>query len=64
MATLKEMFDYQKFSGNSRLAAMIKDTESRYGAILSEDDLDMVSAAGPAPASLRPYQEAADTEEK
>ena len=43
---LKRLFDLQKFQPNSRLAAMLADTESRYGAILSEDDLAQVSAAG------------------
>ena len=43
---LKRLFDLQKFQSNSRLAAMLADTESRYGAILSEDDLAQVSAAG------------------
>lgn len=46
MASLKDLFDYQKFAGNSRLEAMIKDTESRYGSKLSIDDLELVSAAG------------------
>lgn len=43
--TLKKLFDFQKFEGNSRLAAMLADTESRYAG-LSDDDLEMVSAAG------------------
>ena len=44
--TLKRLFDYQKFSGNSRLEAMIRDTESRYDSVLSDDDLEYVNAAG------------------
>lgn len=43
---LKSMFEYQKFSGNSRLAKIIAESESRYAEALSDDDLDMVSAAG------------------
>ena len=43
---LKRLFDLQKFQSNSRLTAMLADTENRYGAILSEDDLAQVSAAG------------------
>ena len=43
---LKDLFEYQKFAGNSRLEAMIKDTESRYGSKLGIDDLELVSAAG------------------
>lgn len=44
--TLKRLFDLQKFSGNMRLAEMIADTESRYGNVLSDDDLEAVNAAG------------------
>lgn len=43
---LKRLFDYQKFENNSRLAALIADTEARYGDELSEDSLDFVNAAG------------------
>lgn len=43
---LKQLFDFQNFSGNARLAAMIADTESRYGNVLSDDDLGAVNAAG------------------
>ena len=49
---LKHLFDFQKFEGNSRLSSMIAETESRYGVgtnyglELSEDDLELVSAAG------------------
>ena len=46
MASLKDLFEYQKFAGNSRLEAMIKATESRYGSKLGIDDLELVSAAG------------------
>lgn len=44
--TLKLLFDFQKFSGNKQLAKMIAETEERYGAALSDDILEEVSAAG------------------
>ncbi len=44
--TLKGLFDYQKFEGNSRLAAMISDVEGRYGIALDDSDLEFVNAAG------------------
>lgn len=44
--TLYDLFDLQKFSGNKRLERLIDDTERRYGAALSDDDLGQVSAAG------------------
>ena len=43
---LKKMFEYQRFENNSRLAKLISETESRYGAEISDDDLFMVNAAG------------------
>ena len=42
---LKRVFDYQNFSPNSRLSAMIEDVENRYRA-LDEEELFLVSAAG------------------
>ena len=42
---LKYTLDYQKFSPNSRLSAMIDDVEQRYTA-LADDDLFFVAAAG------------------
>ena len=35
---LRRVFDYQKFNANSRLGAMIAETERRYQA-LNDDDL-------------------------
>ncbi len=46
MASLKELFDYQKFGHNPRLDALIRDTESRYSMTLGLDDLELVNAAG------------------
>lgn len=40
------LFDYQCIAENPRLAKMIEDTEARYGAALSDDSLEFVSAAG------------------
>ena len=42
---LKRVMDYQRFSPNSRLGAMIDSVEQRYTA-LSDADLFFVSAAG------------------
>lgn len=46
---LNKLFEFQKFENNSRLAKLIQETESRYGSALSDDDLDIVSAAGEIP---------------
>ena len=47
MNKLSQAFDFQKFQQNPRLAAITRDVESRYErADLSDDDLDLVSAAG------------------
>lgn len=43
---LKAMFDYQHFDGNKKLESMLMAAENRHPAMLSDDDLDMVSAAG------------------
>lgn len=43
---LKALFDFQKFSENTRLAEMISVTENRYCNALSDDDLENVNAAG------------------
>lgn len=43
---LKRLFDFQRFSGNIRLAEMIEDTEKRCGNALSDDALEDVNAAG------------------
>lgn len=47
MNKLSQAFDFQKFQKNPKLAGVIKDVESRYEkADLSDDDLELVSAAG------------------
>ena len=43
---LFQAFDRQRFQQNERLASIISDVESRYARALSDDDLEMVSAAG------------------
>lgn len=45
---LKELFDYQRFEDNPRIAKLISETEARMGAVkeLRDDELFMVSAAG------------------
>lgn len=43
---LKRLFDYQKFARNPRLDAMLAEAEGRYAGGLSDDDLELVSAAG------------------
>ncbi len=40
------LFDFQKFTGNERLAKLIANTEGRYGKALSDDELEGLSAAG------------------
>ena len=43
---LKKLFEYQKFEQNERLAKLIAETEARQAAEISDDDLEMVVAAG------------------
>jgi hypothetical protein len=43
---LFQAFDRQRFQQNARLASIISDVESRYARALSDDDLEIVSAAG------------------
>ena len=45
---LFQAFDRQRFQQNARLASIIGDVENRYARALSDDDLEMVSAAGAA----------------
>lgn len=44
--TLKQLFDFQRFSGNTKLSGIISDTEKRFGNELSDDDLEQINAAG------------------
>ena len=47
MKKLSQAFDFQKFQQNPKLAGIVCETEGRYAkAALSDDDLELVSAAG------------------
>ena len=46
VVTARQYEGYQRIAENPRLAKMIEDTEARYGAALSDDSLEFVSAAG------------------
>lgn len=46
--TLFKLFDYQRFESDPLLKALISETESEYGAEISDDDLSFVNAAGEA----------------
>ena len=47
MKKLLQAFDFQKFQQNPKLAGIVRETEGRYAkAALSDDDLELVSAAG------------------
>ena len=50
-ANIKALFEYQRFSQNSRLERLIEETEGRYGCELSDDELELVNAAGDIAAS-------------
>ena len=43
---LKMLFDYQLFERNAELEAIIRDSEERFEAALSDEDLAFVNAAG------------------
>ena len=45
---LKRLFDYQRFQKNSRLEAMLAEAEERYAGGLTDEALELVSAAGEA----------------
>lgn len=49
MKTLSALLDFQRFSGNKALEALIAETEGRVAKLpnqLSDDDLEWVAAAG------------------
>ena len=56
---LKQLLDYQRFCGNSRLSTILADVASRYATALSDDDLEWVSAAGEA--ATKPEDDRHDT---
>lgn len=43
---LRFLFNYQRFTDNKKMAALITETENRYSHVVSEDELAYVSAAG------------------
>lgn len=47
---LKQLFDYQRFENNPRLAAMLSRTKEKYdfsvGGELSDDEVEELNAAG------------------
>lgn len=43
---LKQLFDFQRFTGNKRLDSIIKQAETSYGRILSDEEMEWVNAAG------------------
>lgn len=45
---LKALFDFQKFENNAKLDKIIRESEERYGTALSDDELELASAAGEA----------------
>lgn len=45
---LSALFDYQRFENEPSLEALIENSERRYGAEISDDELFDVSAAGEA----------------
>ena len=51
--TIKNLFDFQKFTANKNLAQLIEKTELKYKRELSDDDLAFVNAAGDANAVMR-----------
>lgn len=46
---LRALFDFQRFEGNGQLEALIQDTLGCWGAELSDDQLEQVTAAGELP---------------
>lgn len=53
---LPRLMDMQRFVGNKRIAAMLRDAEMDCGEALSEDELSYVNAAGDANARRRPEE--------
>lgn len=62
-SSLSRLFDLQRFAPNDRLAKIISDTESRYGAALSDDELTFVNAAGEAELAVPSDKAKGGTEE-
>ena len=43
---LVNLFDRQRFEHNAKLAGIVSDVENHYAKALSDDDMELVSAAG------------------
>ena len=43
---LGRLFDFQKYENNEKLRKMINEIEGRFDSMLSDDELEIVSAAG------------------
>lgn len=54
--TIKAIFDLEHFEQNEKLEEQIQETESRYCNEISDDDLELVSAAGNLQATRRPHK--------
>lgn len=52
---LSQLFDRQKFQQNARLNSIISDVESRHAGVLSDDDLNLINAAGVPAESREPF---------
>ena len=49
---LSQLFDRQRFQQSERLASIISGVERRYAKVMSDNDLELVNAAGDADAML------------
>lgn len=65
---LSKLFDFQKYAENSDLAAIINEVEARYpdagSGELSDDELDMIAAAGRPELGYQAPQNKKDEREK
>lgn len=58
---LKRLFDYQRFEKNERLEKLIEESQARSKAAeLSDESLEMVSAAGEASAIVKKHGKLGD----
>ncbi len=55
---LRQLFDYQKYEKNADLQAVIDAVHARYGARrLSDDEAELVTAAGRPEAAMKKWQD-------
>ena len=57
---VKDLFDFQRFTANKHLSALITETESKYSRELSDDDLAFVNAAGDMSAAFHSSKKTGD----